>query len=55
MIDYLLTTKMIVDGLIKLLILQKHQIFIQQLKLVNMKDLIDQKKKCNELKNIQID
>ena len=45
MIDYFFTTKMIVDDLIKLLFFQKHQIFIQQLKLINMKNLIDQKKK----------
>ena len=43
MIDYLLTAKMIVDELIKLLFFQKHQIFVQQLRLINMKNLIDQK------------
>ena len=42
MIDYLFTAKMIVDNLTKLLSFQKHQIFIQQLGLVNMKDLIEQ-------------
>ena len=42
MVDYLPTAKMVVDGLTKLLSLQKHQIFIQQLGLVNMKDLIGQ-------------
>ena len=42
MVDYLPTAKMIADDLIKLLLSQKHQIFIQQLELINMKNLIDQ-------------
>ena len=28
---------------------QNHRIFIQQLRLINMKNLINQKKRCNEL------
>ena len=41
-VNYFSIARMIADDLIKLLPPQKHQIFVQQLRLVNMRDLIGQ-------------
>jgi hypothetical protein len=40
-VNYLLTAHMMIDGMIKLLSSQRHKQFIQQLKLMNVRDLMN--------------